>query len=149
MTGPKLRAARSTDAGKVGRILSDFIDDTAWMPRVHTRAQDIGFAGQLIDKGWVTVADDAGQVTGFIACDGETVQALYVNSETRCNGVGARLLRHAQDQCDTLTLWTFQANTAAHRFYARHGFAEVERTDGSGNDEGLPDVRLEWKKEAA
>ena len=43
-----------------------------------------------------------------------------------------------------LTLWTFQANDGARRFYAREGFREVEFTDGAGNAEKLPDVRLEW-----
>ncbi|WP_223420764.1 GNAT family N-acetyltransferase [Tateyamaria pelophila] len=142
-----LRAARSTDAGKVGGILSEFIDHTDWMPRVHTRAEDVGFAGDLIEKDWVTVAQDANEVTGFIACDGETVQALYVTAAARQQGVGTALLNHAQNHRDALTLWTFQANVEAKAFYAAHGFVVVEETDGARNDEGLPDLRLEWKRE--
>lgn len=147
MTGHHLRPARSTDAGKVGGILSAFIDDTPWMPRVHTRAEDVGFAGHLIDKGWVTVAESAEHVTGFIACDGKMVQALYVTASARRNGVGSALLRYVQGQCEALTLWTFLANTEAQAFYADHGFVVAEETDGSGNDEGLPDLRFEWKRE--
>jgi hypothetical protein len=41
-------------------------------------------------------------------------------------------------------LWTFQVNGPARRFYERHGFVEVAQTDGSGNEEAEPDVRLEW-----
>ena len=44
-----------------------------------------------------------------------------------------------------LSLWTFQVNGAARRFYERHGFTEVERTDGSHNDEHEPDVRYVWQ----
>lgn len=149
MTVIHLRAARSTDAGTVGGILSEFIDETEWMPRIHTRAEDIGFAGSLIDKGWVTVSETANGVTGFLACDGKTVQALYVAAEARRQGVGRVLLRHAQDQWDALSLWTFQANTEAQAFYAAHGFAAAGETDGTRNDEGLPDVRFEWKRETA
>lgn len=149
MSALKLRAARSTDAGKVGSILSEFIDDTEWMPRIHTRAEDVGFAGYLIDKGWVTVAENANQVLGFLACDGKTVQALYLTAAARRQGVGSALLRHAQDQWDALTLWTFLANGEAQAFYTAHGFVVVEETDGARNDEGLPDLRLEWKRETA
>jgi len=37
----------------------------------------------------------------------------------------------------------------ARRFYGREGFVEVEHTDGAGNEEGEPDVRLEWRPPAA
>jgi ribosomal protein S18 acetylase RimI-like enzyme len=44
-------------------------------------------------------------------------------------------------------LSTFQANARALAFYRREGFHEAERTDGSGTEEGLPDVRLIWRHE--
>ncbi len=44
-----------------------------------------------------------------------------------------------------LTLWAFQVNGAAHRFYERHGFLAAESTDGSGNEEREPDVRYVWQ----
>jgi hypothetical protein len=44
-----------------------------------------------------------------------------------------------------LELWVFQRNDAAREFYARHGFIELRRTDGSGNEEREPDVRLAWR----
>ena len=51
-----LRPANSMDAGAVGAILFEFIDTTAWMPRVHTRAEDLAHAARMIELGWVTVA---------------------------------------------------------------------------------------------
>lgn len=149
MTAPHLRPARTTDAGKVGHILSEFIDGTPWMPRLYTRAQDIAFAGDLIDKGCVSVAAHSTRVTGFIAHNAATIEALYVAGDVRRRGIGSALLQHMQAGCDALTLWTFQANTQALAFYACHGFAPVEKTDGAGNDEGLPDIRLAWKKEGS
>ncbi|MEP3844318.1 MAG: GNAT family N-acetyltransferase [Paracoccaceae bacterium] len=146
MTEVAIRPARTTDAGKVGAILSNFIDTTPWMPRIHTRAQDIGFAGMLIDRGWVRVAETPAGVLGFLAREGEMIQALYVADHARGQGVGSALLQDTCDQQKRLTLWTFQANTRAQNFYTTHAFREVERTDGSGNDEGLPDIRYEWHK---
>ena len=62
-------------------------------------------------------------------------------------GLGTRLLDRAKaERPDGLDLWTFQANTGARRFYERHGFVEVARTDGD-NEEGAPDVRLAWRSD--
>jgi ribosomal protein S18 acetylase RimI-like enzyme len=100
----------------------------------------------MIERGWVTVVEEGGRVAGFSANDGATVHALYVDMALRGQGFGGALLRDLQAKEDALTLWTFQENTPAQRFYARYGFTEVERTDGSGNDEHLPDIRLSWER---
>jgi len=142
-----LRMARDLDAGAVGAILSEFVDTSDWMPRIHTRAEDIAHAARMIDLGRVHVAEDKGTVVGFCARNGDDLDALYVIAEKRGQGVGAALLRHAQSAVDRLELWTFQANEGAQRFYLRHGFVEVQRTDGSGNDERLPDIQYEWQRE--
>jgi len=141
-----LRSARSTDAGKTGAILSEFIDTNDWMPRIHTRAEDIGFCGMMIDAGDVTVAEVNGVVAGFLAFRGKDLNCLYVAGSAQGQGVGKALLDYAKNATDELELWTFQANSGARRFYAREGFSEVELTDGAGNDESLPDVRLVWER---
>ncbi len=143
-----LRAAQQTDAGAVGAILTEFIDTTEWMPRVHTRAEDVAHAGMMIDRGWVTVAEDAGRVVGFVALEGSELQALYVTQGARNRGYGATLLDGVKAGQSALQLWTFQANTGAQRFYLRHGFVEVLRTEGAENDEKLPDIRYAWAREA-
>ena len=43
-----IRPARDLDAGALGAILSDFVEVTDWMPRLHSRAEDISFAAKLI-----------------------------------------------------------------------------------------------------
>ena len=63
----------------------------------------------------------------------------------RRQGHGRALLDHAKARADRLSLWTFEANREALAFYAAQGFAETARTDGD-NEEGLPDVRLEWRR---
>lgn len=141
-----LRPASPTDAGTVGAILSEFIDTTDWMPRVHTRAEDVAHAAMLIDRGWVTVAERDG-VVGFIARDGNEIHALYLAGTARRQGIGAQLLGDAQARADRLALWTFAANGGAQRFYERAGFRAVDGTDGE-NDEGLPDIRYLWERPA-
>nr|WP_271513647.1 hypothetical protein [Ascidiaceihabitans sp.] len=38
-----LRPAFSTDAGKTAAIMSNYMEDTLWMPRVHTGPKILGF----------------------------------------------------------------------------------------------------------
>ena len=40
-----------------------------------------------------------------------------------------------------VSLWTFQRNVGARRFYERNRFVVMESTDGANNEEGDPDVR--------
>ena len=149
MTDLRVRAARSTDAGKAAAIMSEFIDETLWMPRIHTRAEDVGFVGSMIEREWVTIALQKEQLVGFLAREGDDIQALYIGRSAWRQGAGAALLRHAQDVTAKLSLWTFQANEGAQAFYLAHGFNDVERTSGAGNDEHLPDIRFEWQKETS
>ena len=137
--------ARDSDADAIADILSDWIDETDWMPRIHTRAEDRGFGHFLLDKTSVTVARRGGQVLGFLARQGEVVHALYIVGAARRQGVGQALLDAVKQRADRLELWTFQANEPAQAFYRAQGFAEAERTDGSGNDEKLPDLRMVWQ----
>ena len=146
VAGLVLRPARPLDAGAMGGILSDFIDMTPWMPRVHSRAEEIGFADRLIEEGWTTVAVDAAGVAGFLSREADEVHALYLRGDARGQGIGTVLLAQAKAVRDRLTLWCFQANTSAQGFYRAQGFAELRRTNGARNDEGLPDLRLVWDR---
>jgi len=95
---------------------------------------------------WVAVDVAGSEVVGLLVLDGADVDQLYVDPIRWSRGVGSQLLALAKQQRpDGLWLWTFQANAGARRFYERHGFAAVEETDGSGNEEQAPDVRYAWR----
>jgi GNAT superfamily N-acetyltransferase len=141
-----IEPAREDDAPAIGTILSGWIDETPWVPRLHTYADEQGFGRMMVAQGWTTVARRDGEVVGFLARDGETIHALYLRPDARGQGIGAALLEAAKTARNRLDLWTFQANTGAQRFYIRHGFHEAERTDGAQNDEKLPDIRYVWEK---
>ena len=49
---------------------------------------------------------------------------------------------------DGFTLWTFQQNEGARRFYERHGLTAIEFTEGERNEEQMPDVRYAWNPPA-
>lgn len=143
-----IRPARSTDAGKLGAMISEAVAANTWKPKLHTGAEDVAHMSNLIDHGWVSVCERAHQVAGFIALDEQRVQSLYVANNAQNYGIGNALLDHAKTQQTRLELWKFEANEGALRFYRRHGFSEVERTDGTGNDEGLPDIKFQWQRKS-
>ena len=143
---PVIGQARPSNAPAIGAILSDWIDETDWMPRIHKREDEQAFAADLVARGWVSVARVRGQVVGFLARDGSEVVALYVARDARGQGVGQALLTRAKRRAPRLALWTFQFNQPARAFYEGQGFVERHRTGGAGNDEKLPDIRYIWER---
>lgn len=144
MSGFDLRDAAPLDAGRAGEILWRFQEDTPWMPKLHSHAEAIAFCSRMIDQGLVRVGLRDGRIEGFLARRGTDVIALYCAVQGQ--GLGRQLLHEAQATAPALELWTFQANTGAQRFYLRHGFAELRRTNGAENDEGLPDILYRWER---
>lgn len=144
----RLTSATPKHATAISTILSDWIDETPWMPRIHTPEQDLGFGRWLIEVSEVTVAIGKDRVVGFISRQDHEVQALYLSTDARRTGIGRRLLDHCKSQTHRLGLWTFQQNQLAQRFYQSNGFVIDRMTDGQGNDEKLPDMRLIWSGDA-
>ncbi|MEM9267988.1 MAG: GNAT family N-acetyltransferase [Pseudomonadota bacterium] len=143
-----LRAATPHDSVPLGGILSAWIQETDWMPKLRSPQVDVAFLANTIGEQQVTVSVDAqGIPQGFIALSEGYVSCLYVAQAARSQGLGAALLENVKAQCGQLTLWTHAQNTGARRFYARHGFAQTDATEGD-NAEGLPDVKLTWVRGA-
>lgn len=124
--------------------MNAWIDETNWLPRIHPRKDiEARYQNFVIKNRKVFVVGDP--VEGYLSFDSEDgeVTSLFVNRKGE--GIGKRLLDHVKGQADRLSLWTFENNTGARRFYAREGFVEVQRTSGE-NEEGLPDVQLIWER---
>ncbi|WP_300464267.1 GNAT family N-acetyltransferase [uncultured Nocardioides sp.] len=94
------------------------------------------------------VAEVEGVPVGYARTTAGWLDDLYVQPAHQGTGVGAALLDLVTArQPDGFCLWVFESNRPAREFYARHGLVELERTDGSANEEGEPDVRLAWPGE--
>jgi GNAT superfamily N-acetyltransferase len=84
-------------------------------------------------------------VVGMLVLQADWIDQLYVDPDLTRAGIGAELMAVAKrERPEGLRLWTFVSNEGAQRFYLRHGFQEVERTDGSRNEEGAPDIQYAW-----
>jgi GNAT superfamily N-acetyltransferase len=116
-----------------------------WLPALHPEAEDRRYFAGVIEECEVLVVRRDGQPIAFIAVEDDLVAHLYVRPDAQRAGIGSALLEAAKARRPNgLRLWVFQRNQDARAFYARHGFAEVERTDGAANEEREPDVLLAW-----
>lgn len=137
-----LRPAEAQDARDIARILRAALTAFDWMPQLHTPDEDLRFVrGSLLTEQQVTVATVQGKIVGFAAVKGDWLEQLYLDPACTGRGIGSRLLRHATAGMTHVKLFCFEANAGARRFYERHGFQAEEFRDGSGNEEGLPDIR--------
>jgi GNAT superfamily N-acetyltransferase len=117
-----------------------------WLPVLHTPDEDLEFFRSQLSGhcSWVSLA--GGQVAGFAVAGEGWLHHLYVEPDLRGRGLGSALLDEAKDAFPTgLRLWVFERNALARVFYGARGFLEVERTEGSGNEEKEPDVLMRWE----
>jgi ribosomal protein S18 acetylase RimI-like enzyme len=140
-----LRAADAADGPAVVAIFQAArAAALAYLPILHSDAEDRAFFGGLIADGAVTAAADSERVVGFIALSAARIEHLYVDPGAWRRGVGSLLLRHAQTvRPGGLDLWVFRRNRAAIAFYESHGFAIAQTTTGA-NEEREPDARMVW-----
>ena len=141
---PTIRPAVVADAAGCARV---YIRSKAFamaeVPEPHSEAEIATWiAEQAIPGMQVWVADLDGVIVGQVMLAPGWLHHLYIDPSWMGRGLGDQFMALArQREPDGLQLWVFQSNTAARRFYERHGFVAVEFTDGQGNEERWPDVR--------
>lgn len=142
-----LRSGEAADGAQVAAVLlaSRRAAHPAMPPFARTddevRRWVAGWDQALADL-WVAETD---RIVGFARATATWLDHLYVAPGHAGCGVGTALLTLVQAvRPEGLGLWVFETNLAARRFYARHGFAEVRRTDGQDNEEGEPEVEMRW-----
>ncbi len=126
-----------------------FDERLPWLAGLHTPDEDRAYFRELVFAACeVWGASDAALV-GFIAFREDWIDQLYVLPHRQNQGVGTALLGIARAAWPRLSLWTFQRNAPARRFYEANGFVVVEETDGGGNEEREPDVLYRWDSATA
>jgi GNAT superfamily N-acetyltransferase len=146
-----IRRATAADAHAVADVYLASFHATYAFPLAHTddevRDWVTGFLTQAEAGGrstWVAEAD--GHVIALMVLDEAGIDQLYVDPSRLGLGIGSRLVGLAKEERPAgLSLYTFQVNDRARRFYERHGFVATWFGDGSANEEGQPDVRYEWR----
>ncbi len=146
-TGIAIRPAAPADAAAVADVYLASFHATYDFPLAHSDEEVRAWVREvLVSGGDSWVATESGQVVGLLVVRPDDLDQLYVAPDRLGVGIGRRLLEHAKALSPGgLTLYTFQVNERARRFYERNGFVEDWLSDGSANEEGQPDVRYVWR----
>ena len=149
--GIAVRRATAADADAVGDVYLASFHATYAFPLAHTddevRMWLRGVVARETPETWV--ADEGGRVVAMMVVGPGELDQLYVVPDRLGSGVGRALVNTAKDRSPRgLGLYTFQVNERARRFYERNGFVVEALGDGSGNEEGQPDVRYAWRPDA-
>jgi ribosomal protein S18 acetylase RimI-like enzyme len=142
-----IRRSRPEDADEIaGTFNASFETLLTFLPDLHTREDRRHFITEIVPVDHeVWVAEEDGHVVGLAAIGGDTLGHLYVHPDCHRRGIGSALLDKTKElRPQGFTLWTFPQNEKACRFYERHGLHPIRYGDGSGNEEGLPDVQYQW-----
>ncbi|MFJ3308392.1 GNAT family N-acetyltransferase [Streptomyces sp. NPDC086549] len=146
--GTKIRLAAAADAAVVARI--HMASRAAAMPYLPPQRRNHEQVTRWVEdvllktcRVWVAVREM--EILGYAALEGDVLEHLYLRPDVRRQGIGTLLLdevrRHSPDG---LSLHVFQQNTDARAFYERHGFRDLDTSDGRRNMENLPDMTLRW-----
>jgi GNAT superfamily N-acetyltransferase len=141
-----IRRAQRDDAEAIAGLFERSRATLTFLPALHTLEEHRAFFSRLVAEEEMWVAEADGAVAAFLVLGERTLDHLYVEPARTGSGLGTALLDHAKARRpDGFTLWTFQANDGARRFYERHGLQPVLLTDGEDNEERCPDVLYRWQ----
>jgi ribosomal protein S18 acetylase RimI-like enzyme len=143
----RLRRGEEHDADELARIKHACYSRMTYLPPIPTLEEYGRFVRAILlpnQEVWVA-EDDEQRVVGWFSLTKGSLEHIYVDPERQNHGLGTEMLAAVMQRMpDGFSLWTFQKNEGARRFYERHGLDAVEFTDGRDNMEREPDVRYEW-----
>ena len=145
--GFTLRRATTCDAEAIVNVHWASFRLLTFLPMLHTIEENKWFITNVILKQCeVTVAEDETGIVAFLARRGEEIRLLYARPDRIGMGAGTQLIDAAKATgIGALELLCFQANERARRFYETRGFQAIRCTDGSQNEERMPDIRYRWE----
>ena len=141
---PHIRSGQQSDVVPCVDILRDWAEETPWMAKLDDRQPMLAFWRDLFETDLVWVAEIEGRIVGFCTRDDDNIGALYVAKEARNTGIGKRLLDMAKADRDWITVWAYEENKHALRFYAREGLVEVSRE--VEEESNLVNIEHRWTK---
>jgi GNAT superfamily N-acetyltransferase len=143
-----LRPATDDDKPAVAELLIR-VREAAYpaMPRgIHPPHEVRAYVGGWdLAKSDVWLAESGDVPIGYARVTSDWLEDLYVDRSAQRAGVGGALLDVVKAQRPGgFCLWVFESNEPARAFYRARDLVDLERTDGSANEEKAPDIRMAW-----
>jgi GNAT superfamily N-acetyltransferase len=143
-----IRSGNKSDTIACVDILRAWAAETPWMAELDDLKPMQDFWIDIFENDLVWVAEIEGRIVGFCTRgieDGpDNIGALYVISEARSTGIGKQLLDKAKENRDWITVWAYEKNSDALRFYKREGLVEIRREIET--ESSLMNVEHRWNK---
>lgn len=145
-TDATIRPASATDLPAIAEVYLAARAVAAMPPGIHPPVDVRAWVGTWdLSERDVWVAESAGSIVGFANLTPTWLDGLYVDPGAQRGGIGSTLIDLAKSvRPEGFGLWVFEMNEPARAFYRRHGFVELERTDGTANEEHAPDIKMVW-----
>ena len=145
-TDVTLRRALAGDADQVASVHLDARRAAPMPPAAHSEEEvRTWLAGRLRSDDEVWVAELDGAVAAYARMTETWLDDLYVAPPWAGRGIGSALLDLVKSlRPGGFSLWVFESNTPAFAFYEHRGLVALERTDGAGNEERAPDIKMAW-----
>jgi len=141
-----IRVARPEDANGIAELYERSFGTLSFLPTLHTLEEHRAWFARVVAEREVWVYEEEGARLGFIVLGDATVDYLYVEPGMTGRGIGSALLDRAKTRRpDGFSLWTFQQNDGARRFYERHWLRVIRLTDGQENEEKTPAALYAWR----
>lgn len=138
-----IRKCQTEDINQVMRIwlesnieVHNFIKQEYWLTNVTNVKKQLEFAE-------VYVYEQECKVVGFLGMQGNYLAGIFIDKDTRCNGIGKQLLDFIKGSHQEITLKVYKENKAAMKFYEREGFHFIsEEMDNVTNN---VELLMQWK----
>jgi ribosomal protein S18 acetylase RimI-like enzyme len=139
------RLAEERDGRACARIVREHGAETPWLGPLNDFESLVEWwTGCLLNVDTSWVAEENGKVIGFCVRQDDNITGLYVSSKARGCGVGKSLLDMAKVEREWITVWAYEQNPRARKFYCREGCVEISREIEEGT--ALVDVEHRWTK---
>jgi ribosomal protein S18 acetylase RimI-like enzyme len=132
-------------AEQTARMWRESKEKAIGQKEIHSFDNHVNFLNHILSKQFqIDLALIDQLVVGMIAYNNTEISQLYIHNDYQGIGIGQTLLDKAKTQSNgRLTLYTFEVNEIAQRFYEKHGFKIIGK--GHENEENLADLLYEWK----
>jgi len=140
----EIRRAGVDDAATIAEVYLASRDAAPMPAGIHPPDDVRDYTRSVLPErdAWLAYEDD--QPIGVMLLQGDDLNWMFIHPDAQGRGVGTALMELAKrERPGGLALWVFEMNVPAQRFYEKHGFVPVRRTDGD-NEEGAPDIRYTW-----
>ncbi|WP_430786768.1 GNAT family N-acetyltransferase [Virgibacillus flavescens] len=144
----KIVAYHPKYADQTVKMWRDSKEQAIGQKEIHSFENHVHFLNTILPEQFqIDLAVIEDKVVAIVAYNESEISQLYVHTDYQAIGIGQALLNKVKEHSKgRLTLYTFEVNEKAQRFYEKHGFEIIGR--GTENEENLPDIEYEWVSES-